>query len=148
MPRPTKLTKKLRDLIVADIRAGNYAKIAAAANGIGQSTYFSWMKKGAKEKRGRFREFRELVQSAEATAERDMVIIVKRSALEGNSRSAFDFLERKYPDRWGKRERIEHTGKDGAPIEMEVKGDQILRDLQAKLAKIASNRKQAESGQS
>jgi len=29
-------------------------------------------------------------------------------------------LERKHPERWGRRERVEHTGKDGGPIDARV----------------------------
>ncbi|MDP3937833.1 MAG: hypothetical protein Q8R92_06825 [Deltaproteobacteria bacterium] len=29
-------------------------------------------------------------------------------------------LERKHPERWGRKERVEHTGKDGGPIDARV----------------------------
>lgn len=46
------------------------------------------------------------------------------------------YLERKYPQEWGRKERVEHSGANGGPIqtETEIKGDGLaafVRDEQA-----------------
>jgi hypothetical protein len=47
--RPTKLTANRQELIVSAIRIGNYARVAAEAAGIDESTLYRWMKRGAED---------------------------------------------------------------------------------------------------
>lgn len=128
--RPTKLTSEIQNKIVTAIRAGNYIETAAAYAGISKNTLYDWLKRGAREKerlernpRARIKkseapyvEFSDAVEKAMAEAEiRDVAIIAK--AAEENWQAAAWRLERKYPERWGRREKIEHVGKDDGPIE-------------------------------
>lgn len=128
--RPTKLTPELQAEIVKIIKTGNYIETACAFVGINKSTFYDWLKRGAREKqrleknpRAKIKkseavyvEFSNAIEKALAQAEiRDVAIIGK--AAESNWQAAAWRLERKYPERWGRKDRIEHTGKDGGPIE-------------------------------
>jgi transposase len=104
--RPTKLTPQVQERIVGLIAAGSYAEPAARAAGISASTFYSWMERGQLEEDGIFREFREAIKRAEAEAEISAVKVVT-SAMPRSWQAAMTFLERKHPDRWGRRSRAE-----------------------------------------
>ena len=132
MGRPTKLTPKIQEEILQVIRSGNYIETACAYTGINKSTFYLWLKRGAREKdrvannpRAKIRknekkyvDFSNAVEKALAHAEiRDVAIIGK--AAEKEWQAAAWRLERKFPDRWGRKDKysLEHSGKDGGPIE-------------------------------
>ncbi len=50
MGRPTKLTTGTSQAIIVAIRAGAYAAEAARAQGVAESTYYSWLERGRAEK--------------------------------------------------------------------------------------------------
>jgi transposase len=117
MPRPTKLTPQIRDHIAAAIRSGNYADAAAKSAGIGETTYYQWLKRGesnAKVDRP-FREFREAIKKAEGEAEVHAVALV-RQAMPDNWQAAMTWLERRFPDRWRRRDAVAVEGSGGGPV--------------------------------
>jgi hypothetical protein len=122
MARPSKLTDKVCDDIVTHIKAGNYPATAAGMAGIGESTFYQWKKWGRERKSGKFVEFLEKIKKAENFGEALRVKIILESAIDkGNWQAAAWYLERRYPDRWGRRNRVEmeHSGR----VEKEVKGE-------------------------
>lgn len=142
MARPTKLNAETQERIITAIRAGNYIETAAAYAGINKTTLYDWMKRGEREKQRvakdarlkirkaeqPFVEFSNAVQRALAEAEvRDVAIIAK--AAEEQWQAAAWRLERKFPEKWGKRQiEIEHKG------QVEVRHDvarRIIEDEQA-----------------
>jgi len=62
--------------------------------------------------------FKEIMQ-ARAFAEADNVLVI-RNASRDTWQAAAWWLERTFPDRWGRRDRmaVEHSGRDGGPIEV------------------------------
>jgi len=122
MARPVKLDEELLKRIISCIRAGNYLETAAAYGGISKDTLYRWLRQGSRAKSGIYREFSDAVEKAMAEAEvRDVAIIAK--AAEEQWQAAAWRLERKYPDRWGRKDKLsaELTGKDGGPIELDAK---------------------------
>ena len=110
MGRPSKLTPEVTKRLTEAIRAGNYYEAACGYAGIGYSTFRAWMVKGEKAKSGKYREFVEAITRAEYEAEVRMVALWQKHMPE-DYRAIRDFLERRYPDRWGrKRLDIEHSG--------------------------------------
>ena len=103
--RPTKLTPAVQARIVAHLRAGNYIETAAAAAGITKETLYDWLRRGAAETFGPHRQFSDAVQEAQAAAETDMVRLVATAAKEQWQAAAWH-LERKFPDRWGRRTEV------------------------------------------
>jgi len=74
------------------------------------------MQKGETAKSGKYREFFEAITRAEYEAEVRMVALWQKHMPE-DYRAIRDFLERRYPDRWGrKRLDIEHSGEIGIKI--------------------------------
>lgn len=118
MGRPTKLTPDVQATIVEAIAKGNDKVVAARLAGIGESTFYAWMERGEQAKTGAFLEFREAVKKAEAEAEQHFVGIIKTASYDTWTAAAW-WLERKHPERWGRRERIEHTGANGEPVQMQ-----------------------------
>lgn len=112
--RPSKLTDERVQRLLTAIQAGNYIETAAEVAGIGKSTFYRWMNADEPE----FREFREAVKKAEAEAEaRDVGMV--RVAARSTWQAAAWWLERKFPERWGRRDRheVEHSGRVGLTLE-------------------------------
>ena len=103
--RPTKLTPEVQEKIVSAIRAGNYASVAAEYAGISESTFYSWLRRGREAKSGRFPEFLQAVKRAEKEAEVRAVAIIQKH-MDNNWQAAMTYLERKFPQRWGRRDRL------------------------------------------
>lgn len=105
---------------IADaIRAGNYAQVAARYGGIGESTYYEWLRRGG-EGEAPFVEFMEAVKEAEAQAEVRNMALIQQAAQGGTWQAAAWYLERRYPARYGRRDRMEHSGPDGGPITLQA----------------------------
>ena len=116
MALQSKLTPETQKKIVDAISEGNYLVTAAAIGGVTYTTLNNWMKKGESASSGAYVEFLEAVKKAEAEAEALRVSRISKAGKEGNWQADAWYLERRYPDRWGKRVQ-EVTGKDGGPLE-------------------------------
>ena len=149
--RPTKLTSELQSRIVQAIQAGNYIETAAAYAGISKNTLFDWLRRGAREKervagkpRARVRkeeapyvEFSDSVEKALAEAEVRDVVNVMKAADGGQWQASAWRLERKFPDRWGHKAKIQQeiSGPGGQPVsvavDLSVLTDEELRSLES-----------------
>lgn len=118
MARPSKLTPEVQKRLVKAIKAGNYYEAACGFAGIHYSTFREWMIKGEKAKSGKFREFYEAIKKAENEAEVRMVAQWQQHMPE-NWQAIATFLERRYPDRWG-RNRLDVNMKHSGDIEVEI----------------------------
>lgn len=103
--RPTKLTNEIRETIVTAIQACNYSEVAAEFAGISKTTFYRWMELGERATRGPFRQFRDAIRAAEAGAE-VYALASLRKAMPDTPSAAQWFLERKFQQRWGKRETV------------------------------------------
>ncbi len=118
MGRPSKLTPEITKRLTEAIRAGNYYEAACAYAGIAYSTFREWMVRGEKAKSGKYREFVEAITQAEYEAEVRMVALWQKHMPE-DYRAIRDFLERRYPDRWGRR-KLDVDMKHSGDIEVEI----------------------------
>lgn len=118
MARPSKLTPELQAEICEHLEAGNYLETAAAAVGVHKSTVYDWMDKGADEEEGPHADFLAAVDLARALAEIHDVAQVR--ARVDNWQAHMTLLERRSPDRWGRKQRIDHAGHDGGPVEIRL----------------------------
>lgn len=127
--------------IIFLVRTGAYLETAAEAAGIHKSTLYRWLDTD----RPRFRDFRDSLTRARAEAEVNALLTIQAAARGGQKRkksrtvkvgdkpirvqedeeeagpdwtAAAWFLERTAPTRYGRREAIEVTGKDGGAIEV------------------------------
>jgi transposase len=118
--RPSKLTKKVEEALAAALRAGNYVDTACEYAGISRATFYRWLEQAEKPGATKaFRDFRDAIKKASADAEVYAVGVVKQ-AMPANWQAAMTFLERRYPQKWGRRDRLEHTGEDGAPVRLSL----------------------------
>ncbi len=101
-----KLNKRVCETICEGLRKGNYVTTCCRAVGISQRTYYNWKKKG-EEGEEPYATFLQKVDEAEAEGEMAMMEIIHDNAISGNWLSSAWVLERKYPNRFGKRERME-----------------------------------------
>lgn len=132
--RPIKLTPEVQEKILNAIRLGNYIETAAAHAGISKDTLYRWLKLGARYNKPPYREFSDAVQKALADAEARDVAIIYEAAKEQWQASAWR-LERKFPARWGRRDR------------MPVSEEEIDRAIETELARVAVTRKEADAGE-
>jgi len=143
----SKLTPKVSDAICDAVRAGNYADAAASAGGVSKSTMYGWLSRGKDEQawideghpprkaESVYLDFLDAFTRAEDAAEREAVGIW-RDQMPNDWRAAKEFLARRHSERWGDRQRMELTGKDGGPVKQEVstslsreQARDILREL-------------------
>ncbi|WP_394845171.1 hypothetical protein LZC95_50110 [Pendulispora brunnea] len=112
-----KLTPELQERFVAVLRAGNYVEVACRIVGIHKSTYYDWLKIAHDEASEPFVSFALATEKAIAESEaRDVALIAKAAADPKIWVAAAWRLERRFPERWGRRDKHELTGADGGPI--------------------------------
>ena len=127
MGRPSKLTPERQEKLVEAIQAGNYYTSACAYAEIAYSNFRQWMIKGEAEESGKYRDFHEAIKKAEAAAELRNVGVIQQAGIDTWQAAAW-WLERRYPDRWGKQERLDlkHAGKVEVEHGVDVAGANAL----------------------
>lgn|SRR5215471_917121 len=106
MGRPSKLTDAVRERIATAVGSGNYLEAAAGYAGISRATFWRWMERGERERTGQYRAFRDAIREAEARAEVRMVAQWQQ-AIPEDWRAAAEFLARRFPDRWARRDHLD-----------------------------------------
>ena len=132
MGRKTRLTPEIQQQVVTAISSGNWQEIACEYAGIHPATYYRWLERGQaeierlegdddaepNEEETPYREFCEAVRKAQAVSEVQAVGLIRKAAVDGSWQAAGWYLERSHPKRWAKVDKLEHTGREGAPIQM------------------------------
>lgn len=128
--RPTKFNDEIATRIVTLIEAGNYIETAAAAAGISKETLFDWLRKGAAQNKGKFKDFSDSVYRAVGKAEAIDVATIGKAARDGDWRASAWRLERRNSKRWGRKDRIDFGKFD--PKEMsEEELERIIAEARA-----------------
>lgn len=126
--RTSKLSDQVWARIQRSVELGNYAKTAALAAGIAETTYYKWRRRGAKDRaegrRTRYARFDEDMEVAEARAEEHHLRQIVQAASgtrnqPGDWKAAAWLLERKHPDRFGRRVSQSISGPGGGPVQIE-----------------------------
>jgi hypothetical protein len=167
-PRPGgrrgKLTPQTHEAIVKAVKAGASLENAAGAAGIHEATLYRWLQEGeADDGAEAKREFREDLLRARAEVEvRVVAASVMKSALGGyelerttvtrpdgtveervkyapaDGRVGLDFLARRDPGRWARRNPVEISGPGGGPVQIQAATIQELSvRLHEELAAVA-----------
>lgn len=118
--RPTKLSDEVEKDIIQAIEMGNYMETAAAYAGISKEVFYKWLRKGREQTKGRLHDFVHSIEKALAASEVHDVLNVSAAASVSWQAAAWR-LERKFPDRWGRRDVIQHTGPEGGAIQIETR---------------------------
>ena len=117
----TKLTPQITEEITKRLKVGCYAKMAAAAIGINESTYYRWLERGEKalkldelgkkipETEKIFCKFCKSVRQSEAEGQVNIVTMVF-SQIKDDWRAGMEILSRKWPEQWAKKEYLDFKG--------------------------------------
>lgn len=117
--RPCLLDKKMHDRLVSLVAGGNYYTVACAACNISYEVFNHWMRIGinlAKDydngkeipkDRLKYLHFLHDIKKAEAFVETQ---VVGKILVDKDWKAQMTYLERKYPDRWGRVDRQKHEG--------------------------------------
>ncbi len=100
-----KITEEITGCIVDALGAGHYREVSRRVGiaGIDRKTLLNWLKRGERERSGLYRDLYLAVEQAEAKAEVFHLKNIETASVKNWFASAW-FLERKHPERWGKRE--------------------------------------------
>ncbi|MFN7990026.1 MAG: hypothetical protein U0529_21315 [Thermoanaerobaculia bacterium] len=109
MGRPSLLTPERHKAIVAAIRAGAYDWVAAQANGVDRNTFMAWMRRGERERTGKYLSFRKDVLTARAQARLSAEIEVRKD-LPFNWLRFGPGREREDEPGWTESREVKHSG--------------------------------------
>lgn len=112
--RPSKLTVEITDELVQILGEGNWVDAACNKVGISRECFYEWMRRG---ERGQARdiepvnyvEFARRINQAVAQVEIETVRDIRKAPM--NWQAPAWWLERRHPDRWGQRNKIDLSGK-------------------------------------
>ena len=113
----TKLNPTIKKQIGDNITLGMPLKFAAEAAGISEVTFYNWMNRGESESKGQFFEFHEYIKECQSKAVQLHLKLITKAATEGAWQASAWILERRHPEEFGRREKIEmdanlkHSGK-------------------------------------
>jgi hypothetical protein len=143
--RPSKLTPERVARLVEALRDGHTRETAARLAGIAQSTFGNWLA-AAKEPEAdqEFVAFLGAIQNAESDAE-DALLAVIRTAAPKQWQAAAWILERRHPDRWGRRVKAEIAAPPPAQparneVERHIAEAQEAADMTARIADLCKAR--------
>lgn len=102
--RPSLFTEERAQRIIEAVRRGLTYKQAAAYGGISYATLNRWRIRGRDENSGpeEFREFWRQLEQANGEAAFQFLGSISTAAEEGDWKAASWFLERRFPDQWGR----------------------------------------------
>ncbi len=143
--RPTLLTPQIIEDARRILPTVMYMEAVGDYLGIERTTWRVWLKRGSVEARrlrkpnakskpseSLYLEFFNTVKKALAEGEIHDAGVIKKASAEQWQAAAWR-LERRFPDRWGKKDRVEHSGDKARPVQVEV-----THDIAADLAPYAS----------
>ena len=120
MARRAKLTKELIEEAYKLVSEGNYDKDVYPILGIGEVTWYRWLREGEKAKSGLKRQFWQAIKKAEKEAIVKNVGVIQKAAEQGNWQAAAWWLERRYYEDWGRKEKVDLAAdKDGFKLVIE-----------------------------
>jgi len=118
---PSKFNEERAERLLQAVRGGNFLQTAAAYAGISFVTLRRWiLKADDPDAPPEYVAFKEALEKARADAEVASLAKIQKAASEGAWQASAWFLERSWPERWGKREtnRVELVGGDGGPVKV------------------------------
>lgn len=130
-----KIDEKIIEQIADVVRAGNYIDVAAACFGIDKSTLFDWLRRGAREQRRLesdpnakplesekiYVKLSNAIKRAVADSERRDLATIEKAA-ETQWQAAAWRLERRFPERWAKKDNFNTSGTNEVNIRI-IKDD-------------------------
>src|ERR1043165_489028 len=168
--RPAKLTPQVKEQILAVLKMDGYVETACAFVGISREGFYEWMRRGAREDSGIYKDFAEAVNKATAEGEirgvsniqkaangydvlktrtvteqrpakgedgKTSIVTVTSTTEEKSREFAWQaqawLLERRFPNRWARRDFVEMSGDQEKPIQIKAEVDVYSPAYMAKL---------------
>lgn len=120
---PFKLNRKVIQSLADVLEKGVYIETAAAFVGIHKDTFYDWLKRGRRDiNAGRRSIHRELVDAVETALAKFEVAGITRLEDESQWQATAWRLERRFPDKYGRRSRVDHANADGQPFKIDLEG--------------------------
>ena len=117
--KPKLVDQDLKERLLEAIRLGMYTEHACAYAGITSATFRNW-RKLAEDGVEPYKSFWISVSKAEADAIVRRVARIEQAGKDGSWQADAWLLERKYPDKFGKRDKLQLQGDPNAPVEIEL----------------------------
>jgi len=128
--RPSKADDECMKKILDGIKAGLSYEGACGLARVSYNTFNRWRQWGEKGTSEKFRKFCEELIYAEAVAEAEQL---KKIKADPDTKYACWILERRFPERWGRRDQLkqEISGPEGAPLQVqfEIVDGRTTRDV-------------------
>lgn len=122
MPRKPKLNQVFIERAADLLRTGCFQKNVCELLGVAEQTWYRWLREGQAAEKGIKRDFYEAVNAANAEAEINLVAELQRVAHEEKEwRAVAWMLERKFPERWARKDRTKAEAEKGVITELKVK---------------------------
>lgn len=106
MGRPSKLTKSREKTLLESIKIGMPIMESCQLAGISKTTYYNWKEK-AEENRKEYVDFLDSLKKAEITAQKNLIKII---SLDKSWQSKAWILERRWPNAWGRKDKVDVGG--------------------------------------
>ena len=134
--RPSKLTPEIVAKVQEILPVALYIETVAAYLGIDRQTFYNWRARGEREhkrlqrnkakpraKEELYLQFHDAIEKGLADGEFLNALLIRQAANDGKSwYAAAWLLERRFPDRWGQKQRLEHSGPGQRPIPRNHRG--------------------------
>lgn len=118
--QPTKLTPKVAEKIIDAVKRGNRLDTAALYAGVSRESFFAWCRWGrAADARQPYRGFVLALDEALASWEAGKVEAISDAGDEAWQANAW-LLERRLPDAYGRRTRVDVGNADGRPFQLQA----------------------------
>ena len=119
--KPTLCTPARIEAIADIVSKGNYIASACRIIGIGEKTGYQWLQWGERDLEANvksvYSDYAQAIKRAEAEAEDRMIQVVREAAVDSkNWIAAMTFLERRHPERWGRKDRTAVTIDEHKPL--------------------------------
>ena len=106
MARTLTLTKVVHNRIIAAVRNGASVEVAAQAAGVSKSAVYNWLAWGREpDAEPHFVELVEALEKASGENQTRLIAVIQKATATTWQAAAW-MLERKYPDQWGRKDRI------------------------------------------
>lgn len=113
----SKLTPTLQEEFCQIIAGGNTITTACGYCGISTQTYYRWLQEAEEGQQPQV-DFCDEVEKARAEAKLLRISQINAAAEGGAWQAAAWFLERSFPDEYSLKQRLEHTGAGGGPVQV------------------------------
>lgn len=136
MARPDKLVPEVEQRILDAVRAGAPLRDAAEHAGVDERTVHRWRERGEQPRAApKFRDFAQGLRRARAGAKVGAIAAVRR-AMRDDWRAAAWYLERCFPEEWGRRCARERAGPPDGAAEPDapIRYDRVEEEVERTLA--------------